>query len=155
MVGNDNSKAILEKGGYRNSNNDEITGNFSGEYAFSPAFKVRGVSGGTVRANTQFQRQVNLVYTGGSFANGRQVFDNNTKSLFTNSQLVAEYTKTFNKHELTVLLGGSNESFKSEGNGVQKQGTDSTLGIPTTGTIIDAGTTNASITRHMIRLRLI
>ncbi len=144
VVGNDNSKAILEKGGYRNSNNDEITGNFSGEYAITPAFKIRGVFGGTVRANTQFQRQVNLVYSGGSFANGRQVFNNNTKSLFTNTQLVAEYNKTFNKHELTVLLGGSNESFKSEGNGVQKQGTDSTLGIPTTGTIIDAGTTNAS-----------
>jgi TonB-linked SusC/RagA family outer membrane protein len=145
VVGNDNTKAILEKGGYRNSNNDEINGNFTGEYVITPALKLRGVFGGTVRANTAFQRQVNLVYPGGSYANGRQVLDVNTKSLFTNTQLIAEFNKTFNRHSLNVLVGGSNESFRSEGNGVQRQGTDSTLGIPTTGTIIDPPTINGGV----------
>ncbi len=144
-VVNSNSKAILEKGGYTNSNNDEIRGNFTGEYAFTPAFKIRGVFGGTVVANTQFQRQINLVYAnGGSFGGDRQVYDRNTKSLFTNTQLIAEYSKTFGKHDLNVLLGATNESFKSQGNGAQKRGTDSLLGIPTTGTTLTTGTTDGT-----------
>ncbi len=139
-----NPKAILEQGGYHNTNNDEITGNFSGEFVFSPAFKIRGVFGGTVNANTQFQRQIYLQFPAGDFGRNRQVWDQNYKALFTNTQLLAEYNKTFNKHQINILFGGTNESFISQGNGVQKQGTDSALGIPTTGTIIDAGTNSAS-----------
>ncbi|MEO7769297.1 MAG: TonB-dependent receptor [Ferruginibacter sp.] len=144
-VSGSNTKAILEKGGYTNSNNDEINGNFTGEYAFTPAFKVRAVFGGTVQANTQFQRRINLVYTGGNFANDRRVYDNNSKSLFTNTQLLAEYNKTFNKkHDVSVLFGATNESYKIERNGAQKEQTDSTLGIPTTGTTLIAGTTGST-----------
>ncbi|MEP6727518.1 MAG: TonB-dependent receptor [Bacteroidota bacterium] len=145
-VVNSNSKAILEKGGYTRSNNDEIRGNFTGEYVFTPAFKVRAVLGGTLVANTQFQRQINLVYAnGGSYGGDRQVYDRNTKSLFTNTQLIAEYNKTFSKkHDLNILIGATNESFKSEGNGAQKRGTDSLLGIPTTGTILSTGTTDGT-----------
>ncbi|HTF27644.1 MAG TPA: SusC/RagA family TonB-linked outer membrane protein, partial [Flavitalea sp.] len=131
-----NSKAILEKGGYQNSNNDEINGNFTGEYSFNSHFKVRGVFGGVVRANTQFQRQVNLVYNGGNYGNDRRIYDENAKSLFTNVQLLGEYTNNWGKHDLTVLVGGTNESYRFERNRVQKQATDSLLGIPTTGTTI-------------------
>lgn len=141
-VSGSNPKAILEKGGYLNSNNDEITGNFSGEYALAPGFKLRGVFGGTVRANTQFQRTINLVYQGGNYGNSRATFDNNSKSLFTNAQLLAEYNKTFDKHEVNVLVGATNESFRFEGNGARKEQTDSLLGIPTTGTTLIAGTTS-------------
>jgi TonB-linked SusC/RagA family outer membrane protein len=137
-----NTKAVLEKGGYTNSNNDEIIGNFSGEYTFNPNFKLRAVFGGTVRANTQFQRRVNLEYNGGNYARDRRVYDNNSKYLFTNTQLLAEYNKTFGKHELNVLFGGTNESSRFEANGAQKEQTDSLLGIPTTGTTLIAGTTN-------------
>lgn len=140
-VSGTNSKAILEKGGYTNSNNDELVGNFTGEYAFSPHFKVRGVFGGTVTANTQFQRRVNLIYNGGNYANDRRVYDNNSKALFTNAQLLGEYTNSWGKHELTVLFGGTNESFKVQRNGAQKEQTDSLLGIPTTGTTLTPGTT--------------
>ncbi len=144
-VSGSNTKAILEKGGYTNSNNDELSANFSGEYAFSPAFKVRGVFGGTTQSNTQFQRRINLVYNGGNFANDRRVYDINSKSLFTNTQLLAEYNKTFNtKHDVSVLVGATNESYKIERNGVQKEQTDSTLGIPTTGTTLIAGNTGAT-----------
>lgn len=128
-----NPKAILERGGNVKSNNDEITGNFSGEYQITPAFKIRGVFGGTVRSNNQFTRRVNLTFIPtGNFANDRRIIDNNSKSLFTNTQLLAEYNKTFNRHEINVLFGGTNESFRSEGIFLQREQTDSTLGIALT-----------------------
>jgi TonB-linked SusC/RagA family outer membrane protein len=140
-----NPKAILMQGGNHKINNDEVTGNLRAEYSFSPAFKIRGIFGGIVKANTQNQRQIYLQFPAGSYANNRQVYDYNTKGLLTNTQLVAEFNKTFNaKHDLNIILGVSNESTKYEGNGVRKTNTDSTLGIPTTGTTVDAGTTDGS-----------
>lgn len=105
---------------------------------FTPAFKIRGIFGGTVRANTQFQRRINLEYNGGNFARDRRTYDDNSKSLFTNAQFIAEYNKTFNLHEVNVLVGATNESFKSEANRVQREQTDSLLGISGTGTTITA-----------------
>lgn len=132
-----NPKAILEKGGYDKSNNDEITGNLSGEYVFSPSFKIRGVFGGTVKANSRFLRRINLDFIpSGNFGNDRRVVDDNYKSLFTNTQLLAEYNKTLGNHDINILLGATNESFKGERNEVQTEQTDPGLGIPTTGTIV-------------------
>ncbi len=139
-----NPKAILELGGLNKSNNDELTGNFSAQYTISPSFKIRGVFGATMTSNLQSQRQIFLKFPAGDFANNRQVWDRNYKALFTNTQLLAEYTKSFGDHDVDILFGGTNESFISQGNGVQKQGTDSALGIPTTGTIIDAGTSSVN-----------
>jgi TonB-dependent starch-binding outer membrane protein SusC len=140
-----NGLDILRNGGYRFSNNDAIDGSFTAGYAITPAFKVRAVFGGNVQANTQLRRFVDLKYfpTGETNAS-KQTQNTNYKQLATNVQLLAEYTKNFGKHDVNILVGAANESFKSEGNGVSKSATDSLLGVPTTGTTIDAGTTNNS-----------
>lgn len=132
-----NPKAILENGGYRNNNDDEIFGNLNAEYAITKDLKVRGVFGGTVRSNSSFSRRLELNFRpGGAYGNDREVFDNNYKSLFTNLQLIAEYTKKIKAHDFKVLIGTANESFKGEGSQVLKTLTDPSLGIPTTGTIV-------------------
>ena len=82
--------------------------------------------------------------TGGNIFSDRRVFDNNSKSLFTNAQFFAEYHKQLGKHELFVLLGATNESYGYQGNGISRQGTDSLLGIPTTGTTIRNNAPNNS-----------
>ncbi|MGF7037608.1 SusC/RagA family TonB-linked outer membrane protein [Mucilaginibacter lappiensis] len=131
---------LLRNGGFQYTNNDEINGSFNAAYAITPAFKIRAVFGGTVKANTQLQRQVDLkYYPTGESNSSRQTANYNTKSLATNTNLIAEYTKNFGKHSLNVLVGVANESYTSEGNGVRKSLTDSLLGVPTTGTIIDPG----------------
>ena len=137
-----NPKAILEEGGFRKYNNDEIFGNFSAEYPITSELKIRGVFGGTVRSNHLFGRrlQVNFI-PGGVYGDDREVMDENYKSLFTNLQLIAEYDKQIKDHYIKVLVGGANESFKSEINRVVKTLTDPELGIPTTGTIINPGGT--------------
>lgn len=140
-----NPKAVLENGGYRRYNNDEIFGSFTGELAVTPDLKVRGVFGGTVRANHAFGRRMELsFFPGGKYGQDREVFDNNYKSLLTNTQLIAEYKKTFNAHDVGLLVGGSNESFKSESNGVRKTLTDPIFGIPTTGTVVDPNSGNTN-----------
>lgn len=135
-----NPKGILEKGGYRKYDNDEIFGNINAEYAIANDFKIRGVFGGTVRSNHGFGRRLQVNFLpGGVYGNDREVFDDNYKSLFTNLQLIAEYNKNIGEHNVTVLIGTANESFKSEANRLLKTLTDPNLGTPTTGTIISAG----------------
>lgn len=134
-----NPKAILEKGGYRKNNDDEVFGNFSAEYLIIKDLKIRGVFGGDLRSNHTFGRRMQLNFIpGGVYGDDREVSDNNYKSLFTNLQLITEYTKTIQKHYIQVLVGAANESFKSEKNALYQTLTDPALGIPVTGTKIDA-----------------
>ncbi len=141
-----NPKAILEKGGYRKSDNDEVFGNLSGEYAITKDLKVRGVFGATVRSNHGVGRRMQINFLpGGVYGNDREVYDDNYKSLFTNLQLIAEYNKTIQAHSFNVLVGSANESFKSEGNRIVKTLTDPNLGTPTTGTVINQGSSTNSI----------
>ncbi len=138
-----NPKAILEKGGYRLYNNDEVFGNITGEYSLTRDLKVRGVFGGTIRSNHSTGRRNALKFSpGGQYGQDLEVFDNNSKSLFTNTQLIAEYKKKINEHDITLLVGGANESFKSENNSIRKTLVDPLLGVPTSGTQVDPNSGN-------------
>jgi TonB-linked SusC/RagA family outer membrane protein len=140
-----NPKAILENGGYRLYNNDEIFGNFTGELSVTRDLKIRGVFGGTVNSNHTFGRRMELsFFPGGRYGQDREVYDDNYKSLLLNTQLIAEYKKRFGIHDVTVLVGGSNESLKGEGNSIRKTLTDPVFGIPTTGTIVEASSANTN-----------
>jgi TonB-dependent starch-binding outer membrane protein SusC len=140
-----NPKAILQDGGYRRSNDDEIFGNINAEYAVMKDLKLKGVFGGTVRSNSNFGRRFELLFNpGGAYGNDREVYDANTKSLFSNLQLMAEYGKRFGQHDVKVLIGVSNESFKEASSALIKTFTDPLLGIPTTGTIIDPRSFNTN-----------
>ncbi|TKK71026.1 TonB-dependent receptor [Ilyomonas limi] len=145
-----NPKGILEKGGYRKHDDDEFFGNFSAEYSITKDLKVRGLFGGTIRSNNEFDRVMPISFTpGGSYGSNRDVGNVNSKSLFTNVQLIAQYTKEFGNHNIDVLVGGSNESFDSKGSALFMILTDPALGIPTTGTTIDPArsyTTNDATT---------
>ena len=91
-----NPKGILEKGGYRKYDNDEVFGNLSAEYSITNDFKIRGVFGGTRTFQSWVRKKIAIDFLpGGSYGNDREVFDENYKSLFTNLQLIAEYNKKF------------------------------------------------------------
>jgi TonB-dependent starch-binding outer membrane protein SusC len=137
---------VLRNGGYRFANNDEINGSFNVAYNITPDLKIRGTFGGIVSANTQLQRQVDLkYYPTGETNSDREVQNNNSKSLNTNTNVVIEYAKKLHKHEFSVLAGIENESYIFEANGIQKNLTDSLLGVPTTGTIVDPNASYNSI----------
>lgn len=134
-----NPKAILERGGYRRSNDDEIFGNVSAELNLFEGFKLRGVAGGTMRSNSLFSRAQQLRFSpGGGYALDRPVGNENFKSMLTNVQLLAEYNRSMGQHNLRLLAGGTNESYREERSALYQQFTDSALGVPNSETRIDA-----------------
>ena len=141
-----NPKGILEKGGYRLLDNNEIFGNFTGEYAITRDLKIRGVFGGTVTNNSTYGRTLEVDFLPGSnYGADRSVSDYSGRTLFTNVQLMAEYGKVFSKvHDVRILIGAANESFKSQESNLVKTQTDA-LGLPTGSTVIDP---NASYTSN-------
>ncbi|MFD0793916.1 TonB-dependent receptor [Mucilaginibacter litoreus] len=138
-----NPLGILEKGGYRKRDNDNIFGNLTAELSITKDLKLKGVFGGTLLSNHMFGRvmQVNFLPKG-SYGSDRNTTDDNNKNLFINSQFLAQYTKTFNKdHNVDILIGVANESTNNEANYLRLKYTDPELGTPVTGTVIETSST--------------
>lgn len=134
-----NAMGILEKGGYNQSNNDQLFGNLNLTFDVTKDLILTGIFGGTLINNSYFYRsiQVDNVPSGVS-GSDRTVRNNSSKSLLTNMQLYAEYNKRINESAIKLLLGASNESYTQKGFQLQQLYTDIQLGTPTTGTVIDA-----------------
>lgn len=137
---------LLRNGGFNYNNNDEINGSFTLGFHVTPSFQIRAVFGGTVKSNSQLIRGVHLDYYPSGESNTDSPTGNyNYKSLATNTNLIGEWTKSFGKHDLNVLVGLANESFISEQNVIRKTLTDSLLGANTNTTIVDKGASINSV----------
>lgn len=141
-----NPLGLLEQGGYRKYDNDNLFGSLNAEYAATDFLKFRGVFGGTLTANHLFSRTMQVNYfPQGVSGSDRNTNDENNKNLFLNTQFLVEFNKTFNKsHAVTALIGISNESANNEGNKIYRKFTDPELGTPITGTVIDADSQNTN-----------
>jgi TonB-linked SusC/RagA family outer membrane protein len=138
-----NPLGVLEQGGYRKYNNDNIFGSVNAEVAVTSFLKLRGVFGGTLNANHQFARTLQVNYfPGGTSGADRNTNDVNFKDLLLNTQFLAEFNKVFNKkHSTTVLLGVANESYNSEQSNLFRRFTDPELGTPASPNDIDLNNT--------------
>lgn len=134
-----NPLGILEQGGYRKYDNDNLFGSLNAEYAATDYLKFRGVVGGTLTANHLYARTMQVNYfPKGVYGSDRNTNDENDKNLFLNMQFITEFNKTFNKsHVVNALVGISNESVNEEGNRIYRKFTDPELGTPTSETVID------------------
>ncbi|OOQ57751.1 SusC/RagA family TonB-linked outer membrane protein [Mucilaginibacter pedocola] len=133
-----NEYGVLEKGGFNQADNDEIFGAFNGQLSITKDLKLTGEFGGTIQNNGNFFRRTQVNYLpAGVYGNDLTVFDNNAKSLLTNTKVYAEYGKTISQHNFKVQLGVSSETYSQNGFQLQKTLTDPLLGTPTTGTIVD------------------
>jgi TonB-linked SusC/RagA family outer membrane protein len=141
-----NPLGILEKGGYRKYDNDNLFGSLNAEIAATDFLKFRAVVGGTLTANHLFARTMEVDFLPkGTSGSDRNTNDENNKNLFLNTQFIAEFNKTFNQtHAVTALVGVSNESSNNEGNTIYRRFTDPELGTPTSETVIDAGSANTN-----------
>lgn len=143
----ENQMGILEKGGYNQSNNDQVFGNLNATFHITPEIKLTGLLGGTLINNSSFFREVQVNdFPAGVSGNNRTVNNSASKSLLTNVQLYAEYDKHIRNNAFKVLVGGSNESYTESGFQLQQLYTDIQLGTPTTGTIIDPNNSHNSNT---------
>lgn len=141
-----NPLGILQKGGYRKRDNDNIFGNLNAELTITKDLKIKGVFGGTLLSNHMFGRVIQVNYLPkGTYGADRNTDDDNNKNLFINTQFLAQYTKTFAKnHNVDVLVGVANESTNNTSNFLHLKYTDPELGTPVTGTIIDPSSTGTN-----------
>lgn len=142
-----NPLGILENGGFRKYTDDNVLGNVSAELRITDWFKLRGVFGGSMKSNSQYARtqQVDF-FPSGVYGANRNTNDIAYKSLDLNTQLMADFSKRFDVHEVNVLLGASNENFSSRLSSILRQFTDPALGTPVSETVIQTGSQNSNQT---------
>ncbi|RNL84713.1 SusC/RagA family TonB-linked outer membrane protein [Sinomicrobium pectinilyticum] len=133
-----NPLGILEQGGFRKYDNDDVFGNISAELRITDNFKLRGVFGGRLYSNNLFSRTKEVDFVpAGIYGATRETNDESYKSLDLNTQFIAEYTKVFaDLHDVNVLLGVSNENHSDRKSRILKRYTDPDLGTPTGETVI-------------------
>jgi len=141
-----NSLGVLEKGGFRKYDNDDIFGALNAELKLTDFLKVKGVFGGRVWSGSMYSRLLTINFLPqGIYGADRDTNDENRKSLDLNTQLMLEFTKTFaEKHNLNALIGLSNENHSDRGIGIYKKYTDPDLGTPTSETVIGENSYNSN-----------
>jgi len=133
-----NQLGILEKGGYNQTDNDEVFGNLNGTLSITKDLKLTGVFGGTLDNNGSFYRDLEVNYIPqGVSGNDNAVNDGNTKTYTFNTQVYLDYDKSLKDHHFHGTFGVSSEDYNSRGFNLSESYTDPLLGIPTTGTIIN------------------
>lgn len=144
-----NSLGILEQGGYRKYDDDDVFGTLNAELKLTDYLKVKGVFGGRLRSNSMYGRVKTVEFSpGGIYGADRNTTDITSKSLDLNTQFLAQFTKSFNKkHNVDVLVGVSNENHSERGIGIYRLYTDPDLGTPTSETVIDKGSYNSNGSR--------
>ncbi|MHA4809648.1 TonB-dependent receptor [Flavitalea flava] len=146
-----NPLGILDKGGFRDYDNDNIFGSLNAELKIVRGLTLKGVFGGALDANHQYY-ETNYVpfYREGQAAGtapagvygsdkGSVTGDENAKNLFLNSQLLLEYAGEFGKHHIQLLGGFTNESYTGKSNKVALNYTSPDLNLPQTSTVVNIG----------------
>ncbi|RXG25874.1 SusC/RagA family TonB-linked outer membrane protein [Leeuwenhoekiella marinoflava] len=146
VLGQFNPLGVLEQGGFRHYDNDDLFGSLSLQYAITDKFKIRGVFGGRLYNNSLYARTTRVDFIpGGVYGENRNTRDEMRKSLDLSTQFLAEYNNTFaDKHDVNVLLGVSNENHSDRGIGIFRINTDPDLGTPTSETTIEEGSYNSN-----------
>ncbi|WP_197913321.1 SusC/RagA family TonB-linked outer membrane protein [Flavobacterium bizetiae] len=141
-----NSLGILEQGGFRKYDNDDVFGALNAEFKLTDALKVKGVFGGRLWSGSMYSRVKEVKFSPqGVYGADRDTNDETRKSLDLNTQFMLEYTKTFGGvHNVGGLIGVSNENHSDRGIGIYKKYTDPDLGTPTSETVIGENSYNSN-----------
>lgn len=143
-----NPLGILRNGGYRKFDDDEVFGSLTAEFQIYKDLKLRGIAGGNAVSNKSYEQQNPIrFYPGGGSGLDSRVSDVAFKGLFSNLQLLLDYSKKIKRSEVNLLAGATNESYHDEQMQVVKRFTDTELHVPVDGTEIDPGATYNTVNR--------
>lgn len=129
----------LQKGGSNESTNDTFTGVLKVGYDVSESLQARASLSTVINSDESIFRRKEVPYYSSPTASSpsnisgteRNTNNDNYNSLLFNPQFVLDYTDAFGgKHNVSGLIGVSNESFTSESNGIHLLYTDPDLGVP-------------------------
>lgn len=129
VISDYNPLGELEGGGVNKFRNNDFNGSLTVEMKIIDGLKLRGLLGADVQGQHRFTRTkpVNYYlspdklvpnYTTYS-GTASYVDDWNYDSYLLNSQLLLDYNKSFGKHNVSALLGATNESYTASGNEIK------------------------------------
>ncbi|MDH7461674.1 TonB-dependent receptor [Chitinophagaceae bacterium 26-R-25] len=127
-----NPLGILEKGGYRQYDNDNIFGSINADLEIFKGLHLKGIFGANLTMNHQYYKTDYVpFYPKGQYGNiaGSSTGDANDKNLYTNPQLLLEYGKSFGQHRITAMAGVTNESYTGKSNKVGYKYASPDLGL--------------------------
>lgn len=169
VVGDDNTYAKLMSGGYEKSDNDNIVGSLNLDVKIIDGLKASGLVGVDLTQYHRFRRDLKVpLYSSADLENPVLYMNSNTLTQDYNSkyytlttQFLLDFNRTFGgAHNVSALLGASNESYTSMASQIGWRYTDEDLGLPTTDDSIqdtgnhntNAGTDQTSITSFFGRV---
>ncbi|WP_217447740.1 TonB-dependent receptor [Maribellus comscasis] len=141
-----NPLGLLEAGGFQKKDNDNFLGNLNLELEVANGLTAKGVVGLDLSANHRYIRGLEVPFyssetatTPNSYANStRNTEDYNEKKYILNTQFLLDYNRTFDDvHNVSGLIGVSNESYTRQANEIKMKYTDRDLGLPESETEID------------------
>lgn len=142
LVNDFTSLGQLESGSFNKFGYNILNTNLTGELKLIEGLKLRGVLGVDITGNTRFTRNFPQTFWAGENATEpRSVSDEyfrsenwNDDTYRVNTQLLLDYNRTFEKHNVYGLIGVTSESFTYVSNETGKKYVDHELGVATSKT---------------------
>lgn len=141
VVGDDNPLAKLKEGGYEKKDEDNFVGSLNLDFKIIDGLKATGLVGLDLTQHHRFRRDTKVpLYSSADLTNPVLYMNSNTftedydsKKHTLSTQFLLDFNRTFNSiHNVTGLLGVSNESYTFKASRIAWEYTDEDLGLPTT-----------------------
>ena len=141
VVGDDNPLALLQDGGYEKKDEDNFIGSLNLDFKILEGLKATGLVGLDLTQHHRFRRDQKVpLYSSADLENpvlylhsNTMTEDYNEKRYTLSTQFLLDFNRTFNEvHNVSALLGVSNESYTKQASRIAWEYTDEDLGLPTT-----------------------
>jgi TonB-linked SusC/RagA family outer membrane protein len=141
VIGDDNTMAKLKEGGYEKKDEDNFIGSLNLDFKILEGLTAKGLVGLDLTQHHRFRRDRKVplyaaadLITPVLYMNSNTLTeDYNEKRHTLSTQFLLDYDRTFNGlHNVSGLLGVSNESYTKQASRIAWEYTDDDLGLPTT-----------------------
>lgn len=141
VIGDDNTMAKLKEGGYEKKDEDNFIGSMNLDFKIMEGLTAKGLVGLDLTQHHRFRRDKKVpLYSSADLENPVLYMNSNTftedyneKRHTLSTQFLLDFNRTFNGvHNVTGLVGVSNESYTRKASRIAWTYTDEDLGLPTT-----------------------
>ena len=141
IVGDDNPLALLQDGGYEKKDEDNFIGSMNLDVKIIDGLKATGLVGLDLTQHHRYRRDKKVpLYSSADLENpvlymhsNTMTEDYNEKRYTLSTQFLLDFNRTFNNvHNVSALVGVSNESYTKQASRIAWEYTDEDLGLPTT-----------------------
>lgn len=141
VIGDDNTLAYLKEGGYEKKDEDNFIGSMNLDFKIMQGLTAKGLVGLDLTQHHRYRRDMKVPLYSSSDLETPVIYihpntlteDYNSKKHTLSTQFLLDFDRTFNSvHNVTGLLGVSNESYTFKASRIAWEYTDEDLGLPTT-----------------------